>query len=891
LSPRLSPSYDALGSPPRAFAAKEAAVRIALLTAAVLILVPSLVAEPPTKEQIARWIKELGDDSFATREQASKRLWEAGQSAEAAIREAVKSPDVEVARRARALLDKFKWGLYPDTPPQVAAFIQRYRGADFGGKQAVIKELFDLGAPGCTALLKIANAEEDATMRPQLFHQLGFEATRAMPHLLMENDFATLERLLELSLAANQDAAVPNFAALAFMQRKLDAKIVDYKTRTERDDNKRAAEVLAYLYRAKGDAALARQAAAKAGRKELEEAIVFEAADWTALAQFDLSGGSRRPLEALGCKAAYCRLSGNATEFEKAIQQIRAYRDKKVENDFDTWLAAKALFLNDRPQDALVLLANKRSAAFEILCAQMRFGEAFALVEQSKTEPGGELPLLEILQARTLHQLGEKEKAAKILAALGEQIKEGNDASWYAKLIEVEYRLGLKEQAFDHCARVLAVTKAAGRTASMLEKVFPGRGETASAWWKVLYRQAPKDAPVGVMNRLREVLSGNDKYLQFIDLSKPMAIVQSQVPLEEMHQWALAVLDVALASNPDDEARSRLDYVLPLAHSAAGQIRYADYWIAQKKWDRAAESFAQSWKLDPKEPLPLFLQGWALVQAGRDKEGKRLMELAHWLPLGNESMRYVFLTELAKRHHRDAARREGELLLRLGVPGSFYTGEGFRQLAIDAFRQKDYLKAADYHERAMLRCLRPQISFFEMPAYLAVPHFVHRHRARGLVEAGRIEEALKEAEICLAAMPGNSELQSLLVPELEKRGRKQEAETLFAKCYEPHVKVCQEYPNSAWAHNGLAWLCASTRRHLDVALDHAQKAVQLEPSIPGYHDTLAEVYFQRGDTPKAIDEIKKSIALDPKRAYFKKQLKRFEAGDPKADLPPSTDEE
>jgi Flp pilus assembly protein TadD len=198
--------------------------------------------------------------------------------------------------------------------------------------------------------------------------------------------------------------------------------------------------------------------------------------------------------------------------------------------------------------------------------------------------------------------------------------------------------------------------------------------------------------------------------------------------------------------------------------------------------------------------------------------------------------------------------------------------------------------AAAYHELAMYRCLRPQTSFQETAAYLGVPHFVHRCRAAGLLAEGRIDDALKEAEICLAAMPGNSDLQTLLLPELEKRGRKTEADNLFNRCYEPHKRLCAEYPNSAWAHNSLAWLCASTRRKLDDALEHANRAVTLEPTNAGYHDTLAEAHFQRGDKVQAIAAIRKAIALSGKRTYFAKQLKRFEAGDPSAPLPPSAEE-
>src|SRR5262249_14640918 len=268
------------------------------------------------------------------------------------------------------------------------------------------------------------------------------------------------------------------------------------------------------------------------------------------------------------------------------------------------------------------------------------------------------------------------------------------------------------------------------------------------------------------------------------------------------------------------------------------------------------------------EALPLFLKGWALEQAGQVQEGKRLVEIAHWLPLGNESARYGFIVELSKRRHREAARREAELLTRLSVPGSFYAAEGFRQLAVDPYQRGDHLKAAAYHELAMLRCLRPQTSFAETTAYLGVPHFVHRHRAAGLLVAGRIDDALKEAELCLAAMPGNTDLQTLLVPELEKIGRTADADSLFSRCYGLDADQFRDYPGSAWADNSLAWLCVSTRRKLDEAFDHARTATTLDPANHGYHDTLAEVHLQRGDAAKAIEEIRKSIALDGKRTYF-----------------------
>jgi tetratricopeptide (TPR) repeat protein len=100
------------------------------------------------------------------------------------------------------------------------------------------------------------------------------------------------------------------------------------------------------------------------------------------------------------------------------------------------------------------------------------------------------------------------------------------------------------------------------------------------------------------------------------------------------------------------------------------------------------------------------------------------------------------------------------------------------------------------------------------------------------------------------------------------------------------LKLIEQYPDSAGLHNSFAWLAGCCRRDLEQAQVFAEKAVKLEPELPGYRDTLAEVLFQRGRKDEAIAHMKRCLELEPKREYYKKQLQRFEAGDPKADVPP-----
>ena len=69
------------------------------------------------------------------------------------------------------------------------------------------------------------------------------------------------------------------------------------------------------------------------------------------------------------------------------------------------------------------------------------------------------------------------------------------------------------------------------------------------------------------------------------------------------------------------------------------------------------------------------------------------------------------------------------------------------------------------------------------------------------------------------------------------------------------------------------------------------KATELAPASAGNFDTLAEVCFQRGDKDKALAAEKKAIELDPNKAYFRKQVQRFEAGDPAAERPPESEDD
>jgi tetratricopeptide (TPR) repeat protein len=775
----------------------------------------------------------------------------------------------------------------------VIDLVNRYQIGNAEVKQGAIKELFEMGSPGCAALLKIATAESNPQLRQQLFAQIGREASRAVPGLLAEGNFAALENLLELSVAAEADAALPSYTCFLLLRGRLDEKIAALKLRSAGPEGKRSLGVLALLYRAKGDLAAAREAAEKAGKIDLLEAILYEQGDWKALAQRPTLTHADSEIETLGFQAAYQRLSGDQEAFAKTGARIRQMGEDLTKGDAFLWYCAKALFLNDQPQEALALLQNSKRhphILFKLLCTQLKYREALAMAEELQKTSGPRKFSLDIQRGRAHFLLGEKDQALSIFKELAGSGPQSQWNSEYPSLLEEEYRLGLVELARESCARFLATARNPASQEGLLGKVFPRQAAVALPLWQFLRQKHAGEEALSVMKRLAALMDNKVPLKDFEALVRD-AESQTGMKVEERVTLLVAAAEAALAAGHTALGRQSLEKTVQTGGSASGLMRLGDDLAEHKQWKEAAEHYAKAWERAPNDPLPLFLRGHALLQAGLEKEGKKWQELAHLLPLGNEAVRHTFATALLRRGRRQAAQHEFLLLRRTATPGSFYIGESLRQGAFTALADKDYLQAADLHERSMLRCLDTSVAFLDNGAYLAVPHIIHRYRARGLALAGRLDKALLEMQRCEASLPGDGEVPIALVPELEKRGRKKEAEELFRRCFQFHEALCRDYPRSAAEHNSLAWLAACCRRELDKALEHTLKAVELSPSSPGYLDTLGEVYFQRGDKDKALAAARKCLEMDPKNAYYRKQLKRIEAGDRLAELPASGEEE
>ena len=139
----------------------------------VLLLTHAACAEAPTDAprdtsaaDIEQAVRDLGDDDFGVRQHATHSLWQAGESAEPALREALQSTDPEVAALARWILDRLRFGLLPDTPPQLVGLIEQFRNGNEQVRHKVIKRLTESGRIDLAT--RLIRSEPDIESREQL---------------------------------------------------------------------------------------------------------------------------------------------------------------------------------------------------------------------------------------------------------------------------------------------------------------------------------------------------------------------------------------------------------------------------------------------------------------------------------------------------------------------------------------------------------------------------------------------------------------------------------------------------------------------------------------------------------------------------------------------------
>jgi tetratricopeptide (TPR) repeat protein len=467
-------------------------------------------------------------------------------------------------------------------------------------------------------------------------------------------------------------------------------------------------------------------------------------------------------------------------------------------------------------------------------------------------------------------------------------------------VVDAAANMGFHELAFTSCAQLLRRVAAAPaddaggkdklgerRLAPVLgtfDSLFPKKEQAAAFCLLHLWNSGEKMRPDAMIKTLREVVEAKNGTAPFLAMVRQSAAKPPE-KAPSRAAWLELLARACREMGEEKQAAALDDKAMTSGPSASQAVRVGDRLREAKQWAKAATAYGQAWQskrigLSPNSPMPLaenapalFLRGWSLVRSGKEAEGRRLMRVAKFVPLGNAWSRLALADAMEKVGMRKEAREERLLTARLGSDsGSFEYSDGGGPVLLGA---KNWAAAEMTYVSETLALLTgssrqgPDYSLFrdaEVPALV---------RIRETMAAGRVDEAIKALREWMRKMPASSSVLMMFMHPLDKLGRKKEADELFQIAFKALRERCRRDPKDAVMRNTLAWVCAVSARELDAALTYAKEATKLRPNDSSLLDTLAEVHFQRGEFDKARQAALDALKASPGRAFIQKRLLDF----------------
>ena len=180
----------------------------------------------PTAAQIQSAIELLGSRDFSQRESARDRLWHLGDAAREALETAADSDNLEVAFRAKKLLEQLELGIRPDTSMEHINLIKRYFKGSSEEKRQVADAL--LKQENIDLVLKLIKLEKNKLQKDVVANAILDRSSSLATKLINANKFETAEELLQLGIGRERDvkgALTKEYAIFLAIQNRLDERI------------------------------------------------------------------------------------------------------------------------------------------------------------------------------------------------------------------------------------------------------------------------------------------------------------------------------------------------------------------------------------------------------------------------------------------------------------------------------------------------------------------------------------------------------------------------------------------------------------------------------------------------------------------------------------------
>src|SRR5581483_6455590 len=239
--------------------------------------------------------------------------------------------------------------------------------------------------------------------------------------------------------------------------------------------------------------------------------------------------------------------------------------------------------------------------------------------------------------------------------------------------------------------------------------------------------------------------------------------------------------------------------------------------MAENKYSDALDAFKKDFSIEPANPRGLM--GTVEVYLAENKEDQAMQTLQQEIQKSpNRTEYHIALGNTAVRVGKyDVALQEFQKVVDASDKNSKYTGEVYLRMGETCRRKGDF--------------------------------------------NGAITNLQKARQV----LPDNTLAVATLALTLDSAGRKQEAKAAYEQCLklDPRHGVCL---------NNLAYLLAENDGDLDQALTYAQRAKQLLPNLYEVSDTLGLIYLKKQLTDNAISSFRDIVAKQPQHSTYRYHL-------------------
>ncbi len=831
---------------------------------------PEKAGELPPRS-VESWVRDLSNEQFGVRENATREIWKIGDQALPALQAAVAGDDPEAAYRARELVRKIELFLTPETDPEVMKLVERYAKASTDEKQDLLNQMHRKRA--WRQILKLFASETNVELVKRIQGSIDKVAVIAARECLLNDDAEGAREYLEMAPA--NSAGLLALADFHRFQGTLDAELERALTLEGKNgDSWRLA-----LYRASGDLEAARGAADAAGELTISATLSMLLGDPLPWMRLNLEDTEKDEVYKPYAELAIRHWQGEALGARELEPLTRALADR---NANERKLAMNALFLlgeSGLAEDAYSKL--QPSVVFSYLESLERIPEALKSLGLDPDEPDFKGWVAErfasissemdqedrmemadanelVLMANFMDRRGMSSEFSSAfmmpLAALAEE-----DEDKFSKLLGMFfYRNGGFDGSPD-------LTKLAGyewagdsarRWDDLLDIAF-GESEEVRTLWKWTAELDPEASRIDRFDGLLALMGMGTDPLELRDKWLELGWKAAEEKPDDQRGPVFEKISTAIALNPDVKNKLKLWDMVP-EEDRDGFFRdpHISGLTIAGRWDEAAEFFLkqlaqiQKYKLNP-SPRTHASAAACLRQAGRLEEAAVQDEWVEKLALGNDAYEIAIGYQYGDDFQRSAKWLERSVRQEDVSSGGLYdfTLEEHGERLLEAGRWQE--AAAVFEVRALMVASKNSES--DRAVYwLKLRLEADLARALSMLDEDRAG-ALALLERCFAMFPGDGTLADFFFPSLRMAGLIREHDAWFAKAWDRMSAVVADYPGSSNSLNTTGWLAAKSQRKLDEAEGLLERALAMKPYEYSYLDTMAEIAFGKGNREKAME--------------------------------------